>query len=187
MEEKLFLSAQLFFENLCHYVGEDSKREGLCNTSKRIAHSYSNLLDGYGKSPKAALGSAFVDGLCDEMIVLKKLRFYSLCEHHLLPFFGEISVGYVPGERIVGISGIARLVEVFAHRLQIQERLTAQIADSLMEELEAKGVMVLCEARHLCLEMREQGQSGEISTSALRGLFKRDSKTRAEFMQILKK
>ena len=119
------------------------------------------------------------------MIVLKKLPFYSMCEHHLLPFFGFISIGYIPDSKLVGISGLARLAEVFTHRLQIQEQLTAQIANALMSELSPKGVMVVCEARHLCLEMRGKQRQSHIITSALRGLFKKDSKTRAEFMQLL--
>ncbi len=137
------------------------------------------------QSPKEALGSVFEDGVCDEMIMLKKLPFYSMCEHHLLPFFGFISIGYIPDSKLVGISGLARLAEVFTHRLQIQEQLTAQIANALMSELSPKGVMVVCEARHLCLEMRGKQRQSHIITSALRGLFKKDSKTRAEFMQLL--
>ncbi len=123
-------------------------------TPKRIAKSFTEMLDGYAQSPKEALGSVFEDGVCDEMIMLKKLPFYSMCEHHLLPFFGFISIGYIPDSKLVGISGLARLAEVFTHRLQIQEQLTAQIANALMSELSPKGVIVVCEARHLCLEMR---------------------------------
>lgn len=176
---------QRFFESLCAHVGEDALREGLAQTSERIAGSLTDMLSGYAKSPKEALGSVFEDGVCDEMIVLKKLPFYSMCEHHLLPFFGTLSIGYIPDTKLVGISGLARLAEVFTHRLQIQEQLTAQIANALMNELSPKGVMVVCEARHLCLEMRGKQRQSHIITSALRGLFKRDSKTRVEFMQLL--
>ncbi|WP_300449002.1 GTP cyclohydrolase I FolE [uncultured Helicobacter sp.] len=177
---------KIFFGTLCSHIGENPARKGLVHTPKRLAQSLTDILNGYGKSPKDALGEVFEDGVCDEMIVLKKLSFYSMCEHHLLPFFGTLSIGYIPQNKLVGISGLARLAEVFTHRLQIQERLTAEIADSLTQELQPKGVMVVCEARHLCLEMRGKQQQSHIITSALRGLFKKDSKTRAEFMQLIK-
>lgn len=186
IDNKILLkSANDFFCTLCNQVGENPTREGLRKTSERIAIAYANMLEGYHKSPLEALGSIFEDGACDEMIVLKKLPFYSMCEHHLLPFFGHISLGYIPQSRLVGISGLARLVEVFTKRLQIQEALTAQIANSLFNELKPKGVMVVCEARHLCLEMRSSSNQSSIVTSALRGIFKRDSKTRAEFMRLI--
>lgn len=179
-------NAQSFFESLCQSVGENPMREGLLRTPQRISHAFSDMLSGYGKSPKEALGSIFEDGVCDEMIVLKKLHFYSMCEHHLLPFFGHISIGYIPDKKLVGISALARLVEIYTHRLQIQECLTAQIADALIAELKPKGAMIVCEARHLCLEMRGKERESFIITSALRGLFKKDSRTRAEFMQLIK-
>lgn len=178
-------TAHAFFNALCAKVGETPTREGLLNTSNRISTSYADILSGYQKTPKEVLGNVFEDGVCDEMIVLKKLPFYSMCEHHLLPFFGHISLGYIPDSRLVGISGLARLVEVFTKRLQIQETLTSQIADSICDELKPQGVMVVCEARHLCLEMRGQGTQSSIITSALRGNFKRDSKTRSEFMRLI--
>lgn len=177
---------KIFFDTLCSHIGENPTREGLVHTPKRLTQSLADMLNGYDKSPKDALGEVFEDGVCDEMIVLKKLSFYSMCEHHLLPFFGTLSIGYIPQNKLVGISGLARLAEVFTHRLQIQERLTAEIADSLTQELQPKGAMVVCEARHLCLEMRGKQQQSYIITSALRGLFKKDSKTRSEFMQLIK-
>lgn len=179
-------NTQLFFETLCQNVGENSNREGLLRTPERIAQSLSTMLNGYVQSPKEALGSIFEESTYDEMIVLKKLHFYSMCEHHLLPFFGYISIGYIPDKKFVGISGLARLVEVFTHRLQIQENLTAQIANAIESHLHPKGTMIVCEARHLCLEMRGQQPQSPIITSALRGLFKKDSRTRAEFMQLIK-
>lgn len=182
---KLEQSAKVFFDALCRQIGEESQREGLRHTPERIAKAYADMLDGYAQNPTSVLGSLFEDGVCDEMIVLKNVSFYSMCEHHLLPFFGKISVGYIPDKKIVGISGLARLIESFTHRLQIQEKLTAQIADCLMSELAPKGVMIVCQARHLCLEMRGKHSQSFISTSALRGLFKKDSKTRAEFMQLI--
>ncbi|MCH5314250.1 MAG: GTP cyclohydrolase I FolE [Helicobacter sp.] len=174
-----------FFQSLCAHIGENPTREGLAHTSTRLAQSLLSLLDGYAKSPKDALRSTFEDNVCDEMIILKKLHFYSMCEHHILPFFGHISIGYIPDKKLVGISALARLVEVFSHRLQIQENLTAQIADAIYNELKPKGTMVVCEARHLCLEMRGQQPQSPIITSALRGLFKKDPRTRAEFMQLI--
>lgn len=177
--------SKAFFEALCKHIGENTAREGLQATPTRIAQGFSDMLDGYSKSPSDALGSVFEDGVCDEMIVLKKLPFYSLCEHHLLPFFGTISIGYIPATSFAGISALARLAEIFTHRLQIQERLTAEIANALETELKPKGVMVVCEARHLCLEMRGKQRQSHIITSALRGIFKKDSKTRAEFMQLI--
>ena len=132
------------------------------------------------------MDSVFSEGACDEMVVVKRIEFYSMCEHHFLPFFGDISIGYVPDKRVVGLSNLARLVEVFARRLQIQEQLTTQIADTLMEVLRPKGAMVVCEALHLCVAMRGVGkQNARVVTSAVRGLFKKDSRTRAEFMQLL--
>ncbi|TLD88797.1 GTP cyclohydrolase I FolE [Helicobacter sp. MIT 03-1616] len=178
-------NTQLFFETLCQNVGENPNRDGLLRTPERIAQSFSTMLNGYSQSPKEALGSIFEENVCDEMIVLKKLHFYSMCEHHLLPFFGHISIGYIPDKKLVGISGLARLVEVFAHRLQIQENLTTQIANALDEELKPKGAMIVCEARHLCLEMRNKQPQSPVITSTLRGLFKKDSRTRAEFMQLI--
>lgn len=178
--------SQGFFKALCAKIGEDINREGLKTTPSRIATSFTQMLDGYTKSPKEALGSVFEEGAYDEMIVLKKLPFYSMCEHHLLPFFGTLSIGYIPNKHFAGISGLARLAEIFTHRLQIQERLCQEIAHAIEAELKPKGVMVVCEARHLCLEMRGEQRQSHIITSTLLGLFKRHSKTRFEFMQLIK-
>ena len=182
--EALERASREFFHTLCHAIGEEPTREGLIRTPERLSTSLTQMLAGYAKDPKAALGACFSESECDEMIVLKDLPFYSMCEHHLLPFFGSISLGYIPNQQLVGISSLARFVEVFTQRLQIQERLTAQIAQTLMDELKPKGVMVVIRARHLCFEMR-QGTSSEIITSALKGIFKNDSKTRAEFMRLV--
>ncbi|PAF48448.1 GTP cyclohydrolase I FolE [Helicobacter sp. 12S02634-8] len=178
-------------QDYCNYffnkIGEDPNREGLKNTSKRVEDSWGFLYSGYGKNPKEALGSIFEQGACDEMVLIKNIEFYSMCEHHILPFFGHISIGYIPDKKVVGISGLVHLVEIYSRRLQIQERLTAQIAETIMEVLNPKGAMVVCEAKHLCMSMRGvQKQDVSINTSAIRGLFKSDPKTRAEFMQLLK-
>ncbi|MGP1580681.1 MAG: GTP cyclohydrolase I FolE [Wolinella sp.] len=165
------------------YIGEDRNREGLLDTPKRVVKSWEKLYSGYAQDPREILGTVFSDGACDEMVVLKNIEFYSMCEHHMLPFFGKISIGYIPSERVVGISKLARLVEVYARRLQIQEKMTAQIADTLMEVLQPKGVMVVAEAKHMCMVMRGvEKQQSIMLTSAVRGVFKRDSRTREEFM-----
>ncbi len=174
------------FDEFCQRIGEDSQREGLAQTPKRLLELEEFLYSGYKVDAKDALGSLFQNEGIDEMITLQNIEFYSMCEHHILPFFGYIHIGYVPKDKIAGISGLARLIEVFARRLQIQEKLTNQIADTIMEILDPKGVMVVCQARHLCLSMRGlQKQNGIIKTSALRGLFKKDSRTRMEFLQLI--
>ena len=175
-----------FFAKLCEHIGEDTNREGLKNTPKRILESFQTLFSGYSQNPQELLGATFKEGLCDEMVIAKDIEFYSMCEHHLLPFFGHISIGYIPDKYLAGISSLARLVESFARRLQIQERLTEQIAQCLVETLQPKGVIVVCQAQHLCMSMRGVHKNPQIITSALRGLFKRDSKTRTEFMQLIK-
>ena len=175
------------FEKLLKHIGEDPSREGLKETPHRVKKLYEKLFDGYHQDIKQALGSTFNDEHFDEMITLKKIEFYSMCEHHMLPFFGHIHIGYIPKNQLAGIGGLARLVDIFSHRLQIQERLTSQIADTLMEILDPKGVMVICEATHLCMRMQGiQKQHTHIKTSAVRGIFKTDSKTRAEFIELLK-
>ncbi|SQB97569.1 GTP cyclohydrolase I FolE [Helicobacter fennelliae] len=174
------------FEEFCNRIGENPKREGLLQTPKRLRECEEFLYGGYKKDPALALGSLFKNNGIDEMITLRNIEFYSMCEHHILPFFGSISIGYVPNEYIAGIGGLAHLIEVFTRRLQIQETLTNQIADTIMEILKPKGVMVVCEAKHLCMSMRGlQKQNATIKTSAVRGLFKSDSKTRTEFLQLI--
>ena len=175
-----------YLENLFRSIGENPSREGLRQGVDRLMQTQEFLFSGYSRDPKAVLDSVFSEGACDEMVVVKRIEFYSMCEHHFLPFFGDISIGYVPDKRVVGLSNLARLVEVFARRLQIQEQLTTQIADTLMEVLRPKGAMVVCEALHLCVAMRGvEKQNARVVTSAVRGLFKKDSRTRAEFMQLL--
>ncbi|MGX3045903.1 GTP cyclohydrolase I FolE [Helicobacter sp. T3_23-1056] len=175
------------FREFCKRIGEDATRAGLQATPKRLKELESILYAGYSLSPKDALGHTFANNGIDEMITIKDISFYSMCEHHLLPFFGSVHIGYVPKDSIAGISGFVRLVEVYAKRLQIQENLTNQIAQSITKLLKPKGVMVVCEARHLCMSMRgAQKSEAKITTSALRGIFKSDSRTRAEFLQLIK-
>ncbi|OBV30132.1 GTP cyclohydrolase I FolE [Helicobacter sp. CLO-3] len=176
---------QKIFDEFCARIGENPKREGLKNTPKRLRELESVLYAGYNTQTKDALGALFANDGMDEMVMLKDIEFYSMCEHHILPFFGRIHIGYVPRAHIAGISGLARLVEVFARRLQIQENLTNQIADEINALLEPKGVMVVCEARHLCMSMRQK-HDPIIKTSAVRGIFKSDQRTRAEFLELLR-
>lgn len=175
------------FQAFCKKIGENPDREGLQNTPQRIQKLYEHIFDGYGKDPETALGSIFNKENFDEMIVMKQVEFYSTCEHHMLPFFGHIHIGYIPDKHLAGLGGIARVVDIFSKRLQLQERLTSELADTLMQILKPKGVMVICEGTHLCMRMQGiQKQHANINTSAVRGIFKTDSKTRSEFISLLK-
>lgn len=171
---------------LLQYIGEDPAREGLLETPMRVAAAWSEWCSGYAVDPKHVLKS-FEDGAAnyDEMVLVKDIPFYSHCEHHLAPFFGTASVAYIPQGRIVGLSKLSRLVDVFARRLQVQERLTAQIVDALVEGLAPKGAGVLIKARHLCMESRGIQQQGHTTlTCALRGAMKDDAKARNEFLDL---
>jgi len=173
---------------LLQFVGEDPNRGGLLETPRRVAKAWSHWTSGYGKEPKDLL-KVFEDGAdgCDEMVIVKDIPFYTHCEHHMAPFFGTATVAYIPNGRIVGLSKISRIVDMFARRLQVQERLTNQIADALAENLLPKGVGVVIKARHLCMESRGICQQGHHTiTSALRGVLKEDEKARAEFMSLAK-
>lgn len=167
------------------FIGDDAEREGLLETPDRIVRSWSKLYSGYGQDPKDIL-KTFTEGACDEMVMLKNIEFYSTCEHHFLPFFGKMHIAYIPNGKVVGISKLARLTECFARRLQIQERLVMQIADALIDNLDAKGVMVICEAQHFCMTSRGvEKQNSIMVTSAIRGAFK-NVETRNEFLQLVK-
>ncbi len=167
-------------------VGEDASREGLVDTPRRIAEAYAELFAGLGQDPRAVLRTSFQESH-KEMVVLKNIPFYSLCEHHFLPFHGQAHVGYVPEGRIVGVSKLARVVDILARRPQMQERLTSQIADTIMEGLSPDGVAVVIEAEHLCLTMRGVQKPGTVMvTSAIRGGFRRRGVTRAEFLSLVR-
>jgi len=167
-------------------IGEDATREGLVETPRRIAEMYAELFEGLEKDPLEELKVFFEAGKHKEMIILKDIPFYSMCEHHFLPFHGVAHIGYIPNERIVGISKLARVVEILARRPQLQERLTGQIADAIMEGLQPQGVGVVVEAEHLCLTMRGIKKPGSIVvTSANRGLFRRNLATRQEFLSLV--
>ena len=167
-------------------LGEDPGREGLIGTPDRVRRMYAELTDGYLTDPETLLNDATFDVAYDEMVVVRDIEFYSLCEHHLLPFFGKAHVGYLPNGRVIGLSKIPRAVDMFAHRLQVQERLTQQVAIFLMERLEPKGVACVIEATHLCTVMRGvRKQEATMVTSAMLGTFRRDAKTRAEFLTFI--
>jgi GTP cyclohydrolase I len=167
-------------------IGEEPGREGLAKTPERVARALRFLTKGYAEDPRAVINGALFSEDYQEMIVLKDLDFFSLCEHHILPFFGKAHVAYIPKHRIVGISKLARLVEVYARRLQVQERLTTQIANMLMDQLDPLGVAVVLEAEHLCMRMRGvEKQNSIIVTSAMLGAFRSQQETRQEFMTLI--
>ena len=174
-------------ETLLAEVGEDPTREGLARTPARVAEALKFLTGGYRQDVDAVLNDALFPVECSEMVVVRDIDFYSLCEHHLLPFFGKCHVAYLPRGRVVGLSKIPRLVEVFCRRLQIQERLTDQIAEVLSDQLDPLGVGVVVEATHLCMRMRGvEKQNAFALTSAMRGAFRSDARTRMEFLELLK-
>ena len=168
-------------------LGEDPEREGLRSTPRRVSESLRFLTSGYGVDLQKLVNGAIFDGPADEMVVVRDIELYSLCEHHLLPFFGKCHVGYLPRGRILGLSKVPRIVDAFAHRLQVQERLTMQIAEAIMETVKPLGVGVVIEANHLCMMMRGvQKQNSRAVTSCMLGGFKKDERTRAEFLSFIK-
>ena len=169
-------------------IGEDPGREGLARTPERVRRMYDELTSGYHVDPDALINGACFNVDYDEMVVVRDIEFFSLCEHHLLPFIGKAHVGYLPRGRVVGLSKIPRIVDMFAQRLQVQERLTVEVADFLMERLEPKGVACVIEATHLCTMMRGvKKQEATMVTSSMVGTFRRDARTRAEFMGLIGK
>jgi GTP cyclohydrolase I len=177
--EKLFLE-------IIQALGEDPHRDGLKRTPKRMEQSLRFLTSGYQADLHEILNGALFEVKYNEMVIVKDIDFYSLCEHHLLPFYGKCHVAYIPNGRVVGLSKIPRIVDVFARRLQVQERMTTEVAETLMEILKPQGVAVVSEARHLCMMMRGvQKQNTVVATSAVLGVFHDDRATREEFMQLL--
>jgi len=167
-------------------LGEDPSRDGLRGTPDRVRRMYAELTDGYRTDPATIFNGADFEVDYDEMVVVRDIEFYSLCEHHLLPFFGKAHVGYLPRGRVIGLSKIPRVVDMYAHRLQVQERLTQQVATFLMERLEPKGVACVIEATHLCTVMRGvRKQEATMVTSAMLGTFRRDARTRGEFLTFI--
>ena len=178
------------FENaitkVLELIGEDPNREGLLKTPSRVAKAWSFLTEGYHQDPKEILSQALFTTSNDEMVVVRDIEFYSTCEHHMLPIIGRAHVAYIPDGKVVGLSKIPRIVDVFARRLQIQEQMTEQIADAILESINPKGVAVVLHARHMCMEMRGvQKINSTTVSSALRGLFKSDQRTRSEFYNII--
>lgn len=179
------MDKEQIIKNMIKNIGDNPEREGLIDTPKRVIKSWSELYSGYNKKPEDILKTTFSKEDYNEMVILKNIEFYSMCEHHILPFYGIVNIGYIPNKKIVGISKLARLVEVYCRRLQIQERLTTQIADIINKIVEPIGVIVVVKAKHLCMLSRGIKQHNtEMITSALRGIFEKDEKTRTEFMRL---
>jgi GTP cyclohydrolase I len=166
-------------------LGEDPSRDGLLKTPSRVAKAMAWLTRGYELDPREVIGDALFEEQHENMVMVRDIEMYSMCEHHMLPFFGKVHVAYIPNGKIVGLSKLPRIVEVFARRLQVQERLGEQIANAIEDVLQPKGVGVVIEAVHLCMMMRGvEKQSSRTITSSLRGLFREDSKTRSEFLRL---
>ncbi|HTD67499.1 MAG TPA: GTP cyclohydrolase I FolE [Candidatus Limnocylindria bacterium] len=168
-------------------VGEDPEREGLRRTPVRVAESMDFLTSGYALNPMTVLNDALFDAVSDEMVIVKDIDFYSLCEHHMLPFFGKCHIAYLPRKKVIGLSKLPRLVDVYARRLQIQERMTYEIANTVKKLINAQGVGVVIEAQHLCMMMRGvEKQNSYAITSAMLGGFREDQRTRSEFLELIR-
>jgi GTP cyclohydrolase I len=179
---------QEIIRQLLAELGEDPSREGLLDTPKRVEKALAFLTSGYAADVNATLNNALFSVDYNEMVIVRDIDFYSLCEHHLLPFFGKCHVAYIPQGRVLGLSKIPRLVDIFARRLQIQERLTNQIAETLREKVDPLGVAVVMEATHLCMAMRGvEKQNSVATTSAMLGVFREDARTRMEFLELIKR
>jgi GTP cyclohydrolase I len=179
---------QEIIRQLLAALGEDPTREGLVNTPKRVENALRFLTSGYDADVDSVLNNALFTVDYTEMVIVKDIDFYSLCEHHLLPFFGRCHVAYIPRDKVVGLSKIPRLVEIFSRRLQVQERLTNQIAETIREKVNPLGVGVVMEATHLCMSMRGiQKQNSFAITSAMLGSFRQDARTRSEFLNLIRK
>ena len=195
-EKPLFKAADLFCESemdlnsiekattkILEAIGEDPQREGLLKTPSRVAQAYEEILAGYRINPEELINDAFFTVAYDELVIIKNIEFYSLCEHHMLPFYGVVHVGYIPNGKVIGLSKIPRIVDMFARRLQVQEHMTQQIADFLQESMHPQGVGVVVEGKHLCMMMRGiKKQEASMTTSAMLGVFRSQPSTRMEFL-----
>jgi GTP cyclohydrolase I len=182
------LTTQELYRELLVRIGVDPTRDGLVDTPERMEKSMAFLTRGYTQSAAAVIQDALFDVDYDEMVIVKDIEFYSLCEHHLLPFFGKAHIAYLPKGKVIGLSKIPRVVDVFARRLQVQERLTAEIADAISDAINPQGVAVILEAQHLCMMMRGvEKQSSATVTSAMRGVFKTQLQTRNEFLSLVRR
>lgn len=178
--------SEQLIEQLIFSIGDDPNREGLLDTPKRVVKSWKELYSGYEKDPKDIL-TVFDAGTYDQIVLLKDAEIYSMCEHHMLPFFGKVHVAYIPGEHVIGISKLARLVDIYARRLQIQERIGEQVTEALMEHLKPKGAACIIEAEHMCMRMRGVNKQNSIMvTSSLKGVFFSNPTARQELMQLIK-
>lgn len=176
-----------YYRALLQTIGENIDREGLKDTPLRAAKAFKFLTKGYQQTPDEVINNAIFDSDCDEMVIVKDIEVYSLCEHHLLPFFGKCHVGYIPDGKIIGLSKVARIVDLFAKRLQVQENLTKQVAETIMKFMQCKGVAVVIEAQHLCMMMRGvEKQNSIMKTSCMLGVFRKEISTRAEFLSLIK-
>jgi len=174
------------YQRILEQIGEDTRREGLVKTPHRAAEAMKFLTQGYHQTIEGVLNGALFEAEADDIVTVRDIEFYSLCEHHLLPFFGRCHIGYIPQNKIIGLSKVARLVDMFARRLQVQERLTHQIACALQEALDPLGVGVIMEAQHMCMMIRGvQKQNSKIVTSRVLGLFREDPSTKAEWLSFL--
>lgn len=174
-------------ETILTEIGENPEREGLLKTPKRVAKAYEYLTSGYNKDISKVLNGAIFNEDYDEMVLVRNIDFYSMCEHHMLPFFGKVHIAYIPDGKIVGLSKLPRIVEVFARRLQVQERMTKEIADTINEHLKPRGVAVVSEAYHMCMMMRGvEKQNSSTTSSTMHGVFKTDPKTRVEFLSLIR-
>lgn len=174
------------FYNLLREIGEDPDREGLKDTPRRVTESYKFLTRGYRQNIDEVLNDAFFQAEDNHMVIVKDIELYSLCEHHMLPFIGKCHIGYIPDKKVIGVSKLARVVDMYARRLQIQERLTNQIAHVLMDKVGAQGVGVVIEAQHLCMMMRGvEKQNSRMITSAMHGTFRSQMATRTEFLRLI--
>jgi GTP cyclohydrolase I len=182
------LTTQELYRELLLRIGEDPSRDGLLNTPERMEKSMKFLTRGYAMDVKTVLHEALFDVDYDEMVIVKDVEFFSLCEHHLLPFFGKAHIAYVPNGKVIGLSKIPRVVDVFARRLQVQERLTTEIADAISDAIAPQGVAVILDAQHLCMMMRGvEKQHSATVTSAMRGVFKTQLQTRNEFLSLVRR
>jgi GTP cyclohydrolase I len=182
------LSTENLYRELLTRLGEDPTRDGLLDTPKRMAKSMEFLTRGYTMDAREVLHNALFDVDYDEMVIVKDIEFFSMCEHHLLPFFGKAHIAYVPNGKVIGLSKIPRLVDMFARRLQVQERLTRQIADAIDEAIHPQGVAIIVEAQHLCMMMRGvEKQHSSTTTSAMLGVFKSQLQTRNEFLSLVRR
>lgn len=180
------VEAEKCARGILEFVGENPEREGLLETPRRMRKAWEEVFAGYKTDPRT-LFKSFTEGSCEEMVILRNAEFYSMCEHHMFPFFGHCSIGYIPKGKVIGVSKLARLLDCFSRRMQIQERMTAQIADIIMKELGAAGVYVVCEGVHFCMTSRGvRKQSASMITSAIRGVFATNAQARNEFLSLIK-